>query len=425
MSDRAEWVTVSAMYDQRGQGGVPVIARIQDFLKLESASGILLGLAAIAAVLAKNSPFGPLYDGFLAFPISVSAGDFSIAKPAHLWINDALMAIFFLLVALEIKRELVEGELSSFDKALLPLIAAVGGVIVPALIFAAFNRGDAEALSGWAIPSATDIAFALGVLSLFGSRVPTSLKVFLLAIAIIDDLAAIIIIAIFYTSDLSVQSLMLAGGGVGLLVALNLFGVRKAAPFLLVGLLTWVFVLKSGVHATLAGVVTGLAMPMRPRGQDGQSALHHLEHGLHPWVAFGILPLFAFANAGVSLEGLSLAALLEPVPLGIALGLFVGKQIGVFSFTWAAVKLGLAPRPADASWLQIYGVSVMCGVGFTMSLFIGALAYEGADAADAVRLGVLAGSIASALLASAILLVAPGAKPPQREAVRTRLAKAA
>lgn len=398
----------------KGQGGVPVFAKIQDFLKLESASGILLALAAAAAVLVKNSAFAPLYDGFLAVPIAVSAGDFAIAKPAHLWINDALMAVFFLLVALEIKRELIEGELSSVDKALLPLIAAIGGVIAPALIFAAINRGDADALRGWAIPSATDIAFALGVLSLFGSRVPPSLKVFLLAIAIIDDLAAIIIIAIFYTSDLSMQSLTLAAGGVAALVALNLFGVRKAAPYLLIGLLTWVFVLKSGVHATLAGVVTGLAIPMRPRGDDGQSALHHLEHGLHPWVAFGILPLFAFANAGVSFEGLTVAALVEPIPLGIALGLFFGKQFGVFVFTFAAVKLGVVRPPSQASWLQVYGVSCMCGVGFTMSLFIGALAYAGEAAADAVRLGVLAGSVASALLASIILLVAPRAVRSKR-----------
>ncbi len=404
---------------------MPVISRIQDFLKLESASGILLGLAALMAILAKNSPFAPLYDGFLGTPMAVSVGAFEIAKPAHLWINDALMAVFFLLVGLEIKRELIEGELSSPDKAILPLIAAVGGVVVPALIFAAINRGDPAALAGWAIPSATDIAFALGVLSMFGSRVPVSLKVFLLAIAIIDDLAAIIIIAMFYTSDLSILSLALAGGGVAGMVALNLLGVRNAGPFLFLGLLTWVFVLKSGVHATLAGVVTGLLMPMRPRA-DGQSALHHLEHGLHPWVAFGILPLFAFANAGVSLEGLSFADLAAPIPLGIALGLFIGKQIGVFSFTWAAVKLGVAKPPAGASWLQVYGVAVMCGVGFTMSLFIGSLAYEGdAAAADAVRLGVLAGSLASIALASIILLIAPPARQPDRHAVKARLAKAA
>lgn len=401
-----------------------VISKIQDFLKLESASGILLGLAALIAVFAKNSPFAPLYDGFLSIPIAVSAGAFEIAKPAHLWINDGLMAIFFLLVALEIKRELVEGELSSLDKALLPLIAAAGGVIVPALIFAGLNRGDAEALRGWAIPSATDIAFALGVLSMLGSRVPASLKVFLLAIAIIDDLAAIVIIAIFYTSDLSVLSLTLAGCGVATLAALNLAGVRRAGPFLIVGLLTWVFVLKSGVHATLAGVVTGLAMPMRPRS-DGQSALHHLEHGLHPWVAFGILPLFAFANAGVSLDGVTFAALAAPIPLGIALGLFIGKQIGVFSFTWAAVRLGIARRPADASWLQIYAVAAMCGVGFTMSLFIGELAYEGGGAADQVRLGVLAGSIVSAVFATILFLLAPQPAPPKAEAVKKRLAKAA
>lgn len=387
---------------------MPVFAKIQDFLKLGSASGILLGLAALMAIFAKNSPLAPLYEGFLGIPIAVSVGAFEIAKPAHLWINDALMAVFFLLVAMEIKRELLEGELSSLDKALLPVIAAAGGVLAPALIFAALNRGDPLALRGWAIPSATDIAFALGVLSLLGSRVPTSLKVFLLAIAIIDDLAAILIIAAFYTSDLSVQSLALAGGGVATLIALNVAGVRRAAPYLLVGLVTWVFVLKSGVHATLAGVVTGLAIPMRPRGSDGQSALHQLEHGLHPWVAFGIMPLFAFANAGVSLKGLSFAALMQPVPLGIALGLFLGKQIGVFLFAWAAVTLRVAPRPAGATWLQIYGVACMCGIGFTMSLFIGTLAYP-ETMADQVRLGVLAGSIASALLGAAILSLAPSA----------------
>ena len=389
---------------------MPIVSRIQDFLRLESASGILLALAAVAAIVVANSAFAPLYADFLSFPVSVAAGDFSIAKPLHLWINDALMAIFFLLVALEIKRELLEGELSTFDKAVLPLIAAAGGIIVPALIFYAINRGDAEAIRGWAIPSATDIAFAVGVLALLGPRVPPSLKIFLLAVAIIDDLAAIIIIAAFYTSDLSLQSLGLAGAGVAGLILLNLFGVRRVGPYLLVGLLTWVFVLKSGVHATLAGVVTGLAIPMRPRESDGQSPLHHLEHGLHPWVAFGILPLFAFANAGVSLEGLTPAALLEPVPLGIALGLFFGKQIGVFLFTWAAVATRLVTRPAQATWTQIYGVSCICGIGFTMSLFIGSLAYDGEAMADQVRLGVLAGSIASALLGSMILALSPVAK---------------
>lgn len=383
------------------------LAKIQDFLRLESAAGVILAFAAALAIIIKNSPLAPLYDGFVGAPVSVAIGAFELSKPAHLWINDALMAVFFLLVALEIKREVVEGELSGRDKAVLPIIAALGGVAVPAAIFAAVNIGDPLALKGWAVPSATDIAFALGVLSLLGDKVPTSLKVFLLAIAIIDDLAAIIIIAAFYTSDLSTGALALAAPGILALALLNRMGCRRAGPYLLVGLFVWACVLKSGVHATLAGVIVGLSIPLRTSGKTGKSPLHELEHGLHPYVAYLILPLFAFANAGLSLAGLSVSDLLAPIPLGIALGLLIGKPLGVFAFTYVAVRLGLANRPEGASWLQVLGVGAMAGIGFTMSLFIGELAFvESPEAHDAVRLGVLLGSLASAVAGYMIFTMA-------------------
>lgn len=389
---------------------MPTRDRIRMAVQAESAPGVLLALAALAAILCRNGALEPLYDGLLAFPIAVSAGAFSIAKPLLLWINDALMAVFFLLVAIEIKRELVEGELARFDRAALPLIAAAGGVAAPALIFVVINRGDAEALRGWAIPSATDIAFAVGVLALLGKRVPTSLKTFLLAVAIVDDLAAILIIAAFYAGDLSLAPLALAGLGLAVLALLNAAGVRRIGPYLLVGLATWVCVLKSGVHPTLAGVATGMAIPLRSAGAGSTALAARLEHGLRPWVSFAILPLFAFANAGVSLEGLRVEALLAPVPLGIALGLFFGKQLGVFAFAAAAVVAGVASRPAGASLAQLYGVSCVCGVGFTMSLFIGGLAYAEPSAQESVRLGVIAGSLASGLLGALILTLAPRAR---------------
>ena len=321
------------------------------------------------------------------------------------------MAIFFLLVGLEIKREIVMGELSDTAKVALPAIAAVGGMVVPAAIYAWVNWGDPVGIRGWAIPSATDIAFALGVLSLFGERVPVGLKIFLMTLAVLDDLGAIVIIALFYTSDLSVQALLLAGLALVVLLVLNRFGVTRIAPYILVGLVLWTCVLKSGVHATLAGVVTAMFIPARNPSDPAHPPLTRLEHALHPWVAFGILPIFAFANAGVSLEGLSFSDLLQPIPLGIALGLVVGKQLGVFTFAWLAVKLGLARLPSGVNFRQVYGAAIICGIGFTMSLFIGMLAFENTAAGQVIatdKLGVLAGSLISALLGYVVLhLVLP------------------
>ncbi|RIJ24614.1 Na+/H+ antiporter NhaA [Henriciella barbarensis] len=374
-----------------------IVARIQNFLKLESSAGILLMIAALMALIASNSILSGLYGGFLTTPVVVQIGALEIAKPLLLWINDGLMAVFFFLIGLEIKREILEGELSSFDKAALPLIAAVGGMAGPALIYVLINWSTPETLNGWAIPAATDIAFALGVLMLMGRSVPTSLKVFLLAIAIIDDLGAITVIALFYTSDLSTMVLGLAAIGLAALVVLNRAGVKTITPYALIGVFIWVCVLKSGVHATLAGVLTALAIPIHGKTKEAQSPLHKLEHGLHPWIAFGVLPIFAFANAGVSLSGLSLEDLAAPITLGVAAGLFVGKQIGVFGATFLAVKAGIARRPEGTNWAHIYGVACLTGIGFTMSLFIGMLAFDSRDSLDQVRIGVLAGSILSAI----------------------------
>ncbi len=387
------------------------LAAIRQFLKLESASGILLVLAGTLAMVAANSGLAGLYESFLATPFKIQLGEFALDKSLGVWINDLLMAIFFLLVGLEIKREVVMGELSDAAKVALPAIAAVGGMVVPAAIYAWVNWGDPVGIRGWAIPSATDIAFALGVLSLFGERVPVGLKIFLMTLAVLDDLGAIIIIALFYTSDLSVQALLLAGLALVGLLVLNRFGVTRIAPYILVGLVLWTCVLKSGVHATLAGVVTAMFIPARNPSDPAHPPLTRLEHALHPWVAFGILPIFAFANAGVSLEGLSFSDLLQPIPLGIALGLVVGKQLGVFTFAWLAVKLGLARLPSGVSFRQVYGAAIICGIGFTMSLFIGMLAFENTAAGQVIatdKLGVLAGSLISALLGYVVLhLVLP------------------
>jgi len=383
--------------------------RITHFMHLEASGGIVLMFVALFALLANNSFMASGYEGILNTPVAVQFGDFKIAKPFLLWINDGLMAIFFFLVGLEIKREVLKGELSSLDKISLPLFAAVGGIAIPALIYLGFNYTDSVTVNGWAIPAATDIAFALGILALVGNRIPVSLKILLLAVAIIDDLAAIVIIALFYTENLSLYALAWAGVGTAVLFAMNRFRVMRILPYALVGTFVWAAVLKSGVHATLAGVITAFAIPLvRPVGKDGKttsSPLTRAEHGLHVWVAFLILPLFAFANAGVSLSGLSVADLMSPVPLGIALGLFLGKQIGVFSFCWIAVKLGLAKLPEGANWCQIYGVACLTGVGFTMSLFIGTLAFDDASLLNGVRLGVLMGSIASGILGFVLLRV--------------------
>jgi NhaA family Na+:H+ antiporter len=343
---------------------------IRKFIRLESSGGLVLMAAAAAALLLDNSPLAWLYDRLLGMPLAITIGEFGLKKPLLLWINDGLMAIFFFLVGLEIKREVLIGELSSRAKAALPLAAAVGGVAAPALVFVFLNNGQPENLAGWAIPAATDIAFALGILSLLGPRVPLSLKVLLTAIAIVDDLGAIVIIAIFYTAELSWISIALAAAcGLGLFV-LNRKGVNTYAPYMLVGIVMWVCVLKSGVHATLAGVALAMAIPLRTDGPAAASPLMRLEHALHPWVAFMIMPVFAFANAGIPLLGIRWQDLLQPLTLGIALGLFVGKQLGVFLAARLAVALGIADRPSGAGWSQVYGVALLSGVGFTMSLFV-------------------------------------------------------
>lgn len=398
-----------------------IIAKIQDFIRLESSSGILLMMAAALALIANNSLLSGAYGAFLSVPVSIQAGALIIDKPLLRWINDGLMAVFFFLIGLEIKREVMQGELSSREKAMLPLFAAIGGMAAPALIYAMINAGDAAALRGWAIPAATDIAFALGVLALLGRRAPVSLKVLLLAIAILDDLGAIIIIALFYTSDLSTTALGLAGLGVAALAFLNLRGVKRITPYALIGLFIWVCVLKSGVHATLAGVVTALAIPMRGRTDKEQSPLHRLEHDLHPWVAFMVLPLFAFANAGISLEGVSPANLAASVPLGIALGLLIGKPLGVLLMSYIAVRAGLAKLPEGANWLHMAGLASLTGIGFTMSLFIGSLAFPALETMNDVRIGVMAGSIASALIGAALIAAAAGLAGKSTQNAKTQL----
>lgn len=391
-----------------------VFHSIDRFLKKDIAPGVLLFMAAILALTVENSPLSWLYDTLLSTPVEVKVGALEIAKPLLLWINDGLMALFFFLVGLEIKREVVDGELSSFDKALLPIIAAIGGMALPALIYAGVAWNDPVALTGWAIPAATDIAFALGILAVLGSRVPVSLKVFLLSVAVIDDLGAIVIIALFYTANLSVTSLLLGGIGLCALIALNRNGVRNLVPYVIIGLMIWVCFLKSGVHATLAGVLIAFTIPMGTTKQDDHSPLHDLEHGLHPWVAFLVLPAFAFANAGVPLTGLSFEALAAPIPLGIILGLVIGKQLGVFGATWAAVKLGWVRLPENVGWREIYGVACLTGIGFTMSLFIGTLAFDTADQLNQVRLGVLIGSIISGTIGYIVLRQAIGASGKRR-----------
>jgi NhaA family Na+:H+ antiporter len=385
------------------------VSALQEFLRLEAAGGLLLMAAAAAALIVANSPLGSVYATALGVPFEIRLGTFSLAKPILLWINDGLMAIFFLLVGLELKREVLEGHLSSVRQASLPVFAAIGGMAVPAMFFAFLNAGDAEAMRGWAIPAATDIAFALGVLALLGSRVPPAIKAFLLSIAIIDDLGAILIIAIFYTASLSTTALLTAAALVAGLVILNRAGVTRPAAYFLLGVPLWVAVLKSGVHATLAGVVLAWCIPMRARSSEpgGPSPLLDLEHALHPWVAFGVLPVFAFANAGVPVLGLALSDLLHPVSLGIALGLFLGKQVGILLMSGLAVALGFASLGNGLRWSQIYGVSLLCGIGFTMSLFVASLAYEpGAAHAGFDRIGILVGSLLSATLGYVVLRAA-------------------
>jgi NhaA family Na+:H+ antiporter len=375
-----------------------------DFFSHEAAGGVVLGIATLAALVFSNSPWRDVYASFTHISGTVDVGGFLVIKKSLLhWVNDLWMAVFFFLVGLEIKREFVEGELASRSQAILPAAAALGGMVVPAGIYALINAGDAVALRGWAIPAATDIAFALGIVMLLGSRVPASLKVFLTAVAIIDDLGAIVVIAAFYTADLSLIALTLAAVGIACLLFLNRAGVRRADVYIVVGLAIWVCVLKSGVHATLAGVVTALAIPMKDR--DGAPLAGALEHALHPWVAFVVLPMFAFANAGVTLVGISPASLLNTIPLGIAAGLVVGKAFGVFGTCWVMIRTGLATAPAGASSRQLFGVCVLCGIGFTMSLFIGSLAFEGLDPGyeTQLKIGVLAGSLIAGTMGTLIL----------------------
>ena len=374
------------------------------FFKLEAASGLVLLIAAIIALIISNSNFSELYFNTLEQYLFIGINNFGLKLSVHHWINDLLMAIFFFFVTLEIKREFIQGELSNLKKALLPIIGAVGGMVIPALVYVVINFGNSETLNGWAIPSATDIAFSLGILSLLGSRVPISLKIFLTALAIIDDLGAILIIAFFYSGDLSISYLSLILISYTFLLILNKLGVKKFLPYLLIGTFMWFFTYKSGIHATIAGVLLASTIPHRIKDKDF-SLLIKLEHAISPYVAFMIMPIFAFANAGVSLEGLSLSSLLLPVPLGILLGLFVGKQVGVMIFSFIAVRTGVAQMPDNSSWLSLYGVSVLTGIGFTMSLFVGNLAFaENIQYIDGVKIGVLAGSLLSTLFGYFILL---------------------
>jgi len=377
------------------------------FFQLEAASGLLLIAAAVLALIINNSPLSYLYSGLLDVPVAVQVGALNIAKPLLLWINDGLMALFFLLIGLEVKREVVNGHLSKPSQIVLPATAAIGGMVVPALIYWFINREDPAAVAGWAIPTATDIAFALGVLALLGKRVPVSLKLFLMTLAIIDDLGAIVVIALFYSGTLSSVSLLLAAACLVVLVAMNRLGVVKLGPYMVVGLILWVCVLKSGVHATLAGVALALCIPLRTRNAE-TSPLLALEHALHPWVAYAILPLFAFANAGVSLAGMTVESFTHPVPMGIAVGLLLGKTAGVFGLTWAAVKLRLAALPAGASWGQLLGVAILCGIGFTMSLFVGSLAFVpgSSEYAGMDRMGILTGSFFAAVIGYAVTAMA-------------------
>lgn len=378
----------------------------------EKLGGLLLIGAAIAALLIANSPAYGFYESILSTSVKVLIGDFGIDKPLLLWINDGLMVMFFFLVGLEIKREVLEGTLSNRQEAALPIAGAIGGILIPALIYVYFNQHDPIAINGWAIPAATDIAFVVGILALLGSRVPVSLKIFVLALAIIDDISAIIIIAVFYTENLSMASLAVASVATLGLVVLNRRQVMDITPYMLIGFVLWVAVLKSGVHATLAGVLLAMFIPMRDARAPSKSPLRDLEDAIHPSVLFGIIPVFAFANAGVSFSGLTFEAVLGPVPLGIALGLFLGKQLGVFAFCWTAIKLGWAKKPDGASWIQLYAVGILTGVGFTMSLFIGTLALDPIAYATDLRIGVLGGSLLSAIVGISMLMLAQPSKQP-------------
>jgi Na+:H+ antiporter, NhaA family len=378
---------------------------IASFFKMEAAGGILLMIATVLALLASNTGLHSFYDLLLSTPLEIRIGALGIAKPLLLWINDGLMAVFFFHVGLELKRELLEGELSDKRNIILPGVGAIGGMLVPALIYLVFNFNDPVAINGWAIPAATDIAFALGILSLLGSRVPVSIKIFLTSLAIFDDLGAIIIIAIFYTSEISISALTVAVMCIPLLFILNRSDVTAKAPYIFVGIVLWVATLKSGVHATLAGVLLAMFIPLSSKKSPQDSPLKSLEHELHTVVAFWVLPIFAFANAGIDFAGISSDQIVHGVPIGIALGLFVGKQIGVFGFCWLFIKMGLTRLPTGMSLLSLYGTAALCGIGFTMSLFIGSLAFEesGMDILFDERVGILLGSVLSGVLGYFVL----------------------
>ena len=385
---------------------------ISKFFQLKSAAGILLLAAAIAAILVENSFLSDSYAKLLHTSVSIKISDFGIDKDLHHWINDGLMAIFFLLVGLEIKRELVQGHLSTREQFSLPAVAAIGGITIPAIIYIGLNFGNEVTSNGWAIPTATDIAFALGVVTLLGNRIPISLKVTLVAVAIIDDLMAIIIIASFYTSDLSITYLVFAALSTATLLILNNRKITKLSPYVLIGILLWVFVLKSGIHASLAGVVLAQFIPINAKNSSDHSPLYKLEHSIEPWVNFMILPIFAFANAGVSFSGMKLNLLWDPVTLGIILGLFFGKQIGVMLFTYIGSLLRICKLPSDVSWAQYYGLSIVTGIGFTMSLFIGSLAFTDPEYQTSVRLGVLIASLLAGVLGYLTLRLTT--KPPSQ-----------
>jgi NhaA family Na+:H+ antiporter len=381
-----------------------MLQNIKDLFKHDAAGGVLLVVAALIAMIMANTGLNSFYQGLFETPVAVKFGAFEVNKPFLLWVNDGLMAIFFFLVGLEVKREILDGHLQSRDQVMLPAVGAVAGIAIPAVIYVFFNFEEPTGINGWAIPAATDIAFALGVYSLFGRSLPITLKLFLLSVAIFDDIGAILIIALFYSAELSTTSLVIAGVGLLGLFILNRLGVRSQGLYILIGVVIWAAVLKSGVHATLAGFAMAWFIPLRGKNRSGHAMLPHLEHKLHPWVAFLILPIFAFANAGVQVIGAT-GNLIMPVVIGVMVGLFVGKQIGIFGACWLAVKAGFAKLPEGVTWGQLYGASILCGIGFTMSLFIGSLAFETADPVylDSVKVGVLGGSILSAILGGIII----------------------
>jgi NhaA family Na+:H+ antiporter len=390
----------------------PPSSSIDSFLKLESAGGIILIMAALVAIILANTPLAQYYQLLLSTPVEIRIGSLEIAKPLLLWINDGLMAVFFFLVGLELKRELIEGELADKRNIILPGVGAIGGMLVPALIYIYFNANDPAAMSGWAIPAATDIAFALGVLALLGSRVPVTIKIFLTSLAIFDDIGAIVIIALFYTSKISMLALLIVAACIPVLATLNKKNIIYKSPYILIGIIMWVATLKSGVHATLAGVVLAMFIPMRCKTNPEISPLKSMEHDLHTVVAFIVLPIFAFANAGISFSGMGTEQLFHNVPLGIALGLFVGKQVGIFGICWLFIKLKITKLPEGMNWLSLYGTAALCGIGFTMSLFVGSLAFEetGVNLLFDERLGIIVGSLASGIVGYFILNISLRAK---------------